>query len=115
MTSLDPVATNPGLYSVLLENDHVRVLEYRDVPAERTTPHDHPDSVMVTLSSFRRRLHADGGVHRDVELAEGQALWLPAQRHAGENIGETATHVLFVELKRPAGQRPPDGGGTLGP
>jgi len=115
MTSLDPVASNPGLYSVLLENELVRVLEYRDAPGERTTPHDHPDSVMVTLSSFRRRLHADGGAQRDVELAEGQALWLPAQRHAGENIGETTTHVLFVELKRPAGQRPPDGGGTLGP
>jgi hypothetical protein len=25
--------------------------------------------------------------------------WLPAQTHAGENIGITGTHVLFVELK----------------
>jgi hypothetical protein len=24
---------------------------------------------------------------------------LPAQRHSGENIGDTETHVLFVELK----------------
>jgi hypothetical protein len=24
---------------------------------------------------------------------------LPAQVHAGENIGTTGTHVLFVELK----------------
>ncbi|RZU30647.1 hypothetical protein [Blastococcus saxobsidens] len=24
--------------------------------------------------------------------------WLPAQRHSGENIGDTDTHVLFVEL-----------------
>ena len=26
--------------------------------------------------------------------------WLPAQQHAGENIGNTETHVLFVELKQ---------------
>jgi hypothetical protein len=27
---------------------------------------------------------------------------LPAQQHHGENIGDTPTHVLFVELKQDA-------------
>ena len=27
------------------------------------------------------------------------ASWLPAQEHAGHNIGDTPTHVIFVELK----------------
>jgi hypothetical protein len=53
---------------------------------------------MHTLSSFRRRLHSDDA-HRDVEMPAGLTGWLPAQRHAGENIGDTETHVLFVELK----------------
>jgi hypothetical protein len=53
---------------------------------------------MYTLSSFRRRLHA-GDAHRDVDMAAGLTGWLPAQQHAGENIGDTPTHVLFVELK----------------
>src|SRR6478672_6992554 len=96
--SLDPVETNPDHYAVVFENDRVRVLEYRDRPGERTTPHEHPDSVMYTLSSFRRRLH-QGEVHRDVEMPAGLTGWLPAQQHAGENIGDTHTHVLFVELK----------------
>lgn len=95
---LDPVATNPDLYKVVFENDRVRVLEYTDAPGDRTTPHEHPDSVMYTLSSFRRRLLTDGG-QRDVEIADGTAAWLPAQRHAGHNIGDTPTHVIFVELK----------------
>ena len=96
--SLDPVETNPDHYRVVFENERVRVLEYTDTPGARTTPHRHPDSVMYTLSSFRRRLHA-GDQHRDVEMAAGFTGWLPAQEHAGENIGETETHVLFVELK----------------
>ena len=96
--SLDPVETNPAHYRVVFENERVRVLEYTDVPGDRTTPHQHPDSVMVTLSGFRRRLHADEG-HRDVELPAGLSGWLPAQRHAGENIGDSPTHVIFVELK----------------
>jgi hypothetical protein len=96
----DPVETNPGLYHVVMENERVRVLEYQDRPGERTTPHRHPDSVMLTLSSFRRRLIA-GDRSTDVELASGSTRWLAAQEHAGENIGETETHVIFVELKEP--------------
>ena len=94
----DPAITNADAYRVILENDRVRVLEYRDEPGHRTTQHRHPDSVMVTLSSFRRRLVA-GGNEVEVELASGTVRWLSAQEHAGENIGETATHALFIEAQ----------------
>jgi quercetin dioxygenase-like cupin family protein len=94
----DPICTDPDKYQVIFENERVRVLEYHDRPGDQTTPHRHPDSVMVTLSGFRRRLHADLGA-RDVALEAGRAHWLPAQVHAGENTGTTPTHVLFVELK----------------
>src|SRR3954468_6518081 len=67
-------------------------------PGDRTTPHAHPDSVMITLSSYRRRLQA-GDRQRDVDLTEAASHWLPAQQHAGENIGDTPTHAVFVELK----------------
>lgn len=95
---MDPAVTNPDVYRVVFENERVRVLEYLDEPGHRTTPHRHPDSVMHTLSSFRRRLLADGQ-QREVDMPAGLTGWLPAQEHAGENIGDTPTHVLFVELK----------------
>jgi len=95
---LDPTATDPGKYTVVFENERVRVLEYTDLPGNRTSPHQHPDSVMVTLTSFRRRL-IRGEMQRDVEQAAGRASWLPAQQHAGQNIGDTPTHAIFVELK----------------
>ncbi len=100
--NLDPAVTNPGLYKVILENERVRVLEYTDSPGDATTPHDHPDSVMVTLSGFERRL-AVGGQERTVQLPAGMTGWLPAQRHSGENIGTTQTHVIFIELKDSTG------------
>lgn len=109
----DPVITNPDLYRVVMENERVRVLEYRDGPGDRTTPHSHPDSVMITLSSFRRRL-SSGGRTAEVELAERTVRWLDAQEHVGENIGDTETRVVFVELKEAA----PSTGttqGALGP
>ena len=100
--SLDPAVSNPEHYTVVFENERVRVLEYTDRPGDRTTPHEHPDSVMYTLSSFRRRLH-HGGTTRDVDIPAGGVFWVPAQQHAGENIGTTDTHSIFVELKEPAG------------
>jgi beta-alanine degradation protein BauB len=109
--SLDPAISNPEHYTIIFENDRVRVLEYIDAPGDRTTPHQHPDSVMYTLSSFRRRL-VSGDAGREVELAAGTVGWLPAQEHHGENIGDTPTHVIFVELKEPGAA---NGFGPLGP
>jgi quercetin dioxygenase-like cupin family protein len=112
--NLDPVASNPEHYRVVFENDRVRVLEYTDQPGDQTTPHAHPDSVMYTLSSFRRRL-VSGDNQRDVALEAGTTGWLPAQEHHGENIGDTPTHVIFVELKEPASGGLGDGDGEIGP
>ena len=108
--SLDPCITNPDHYKVVFENDRVRVLEYKDKPGDRTTPHEHPDSVMYTRSSFKRRLYA-GDEQREVDMKEGLVGWLPAQQHSGHNIGSTDTHVIFVELKEGATART----GALGP
>jgi beta-alanine degradation protein BauB len=108
----DPIATNPELYRVVLENDRVRVLEYLDAPGDRTLPHTHPDSVMVTLGSFQRRLWT-GDREVELELPAFQARWLDAQEHAGMNIGDTPTHSIFVELKEPAPAR--SGPAVLGP
>jgi beta-alanine degradation protein BauB len=109
---LDPVSTNPDAYRVLFENERVRVLEYTDTPGHRTTPHRHPDSVMVSLSSFRRRLGTDGR-EVEVEIPFGVARWVGAQEHYGENVGDTASHSVFVELKDAAPLAAP--GSTLGP
>ena len=110
----DPTSTDPNKYKVVFENDRVRVLEYRDEPGQTTSPHRHPDSVMYTLSTFERRLVAESGESREVSLSAGEVRWLDAQTHSGENIGESPTHVLFVELKEDAspGTRPET---SLGP
>lgn len=103
--SKDPAATNPANYKVIFENEHVRVLDYKDTPGVKTTPHYHPDSVMYTLSSFDRKLTI-GDKEIEVHKSAGEVNWLPAQEHVGENIGNTDTHVIFVELKDPAATNP---------
>jgi quercetin dioxygenase-like cupin family protein len=109
----DPTATDPDKYVVIFENERVRVLGYKDEPGQRTSPHDHPDSVMVTLSAFDRRMEAASGESREVRLEPGEVRWLDAQTHAGENTGTTPTHVIFVELKE--GASAPGETPSLGP
>ena len=111
----DPTSTDPDKYNVIFENDRVRVLEYRDEPGQATSPHEHPDSLMYTLSSFDRRLVAGNGASRDVSLDAGEVRWLDAQTHSGENIGQTPTHVLFVELKQERSHKADLPDSTLGP
>ena len=108
----DPTITDPDKYRVVFENDRVRVLEYRDEPGQKTSPHTHPDSVVHILSSFRRRFIGAGGQTRDAALSEGRTLWIDAQTHSGENIGDTPSHALFVELKD---STKPASGTALGP
>ena len=98
-TSRDPVVTDGDKYKVVMENERVRVLEYRDSPGQRTSPHYHPDYVLCAVSSFKRRLTLSGGREAVVEVKAGQVAWGKAQSHIGENIGDTDTHVIIVELK----------------
>ncbi len=109
----DPTETDPDKYRVVFENDRVRVLEYRDRPGDRTSPHRHPDSVMYTLSSFERRL-IHNGQHRDVRVDAGHVGWLAAQEHSAKNMGGTETHVISADPKEPPAA-PADSSAELGP
>lgn len=95
----DPVETDGDKYSVVLENERVRVLRYHDKPGDRTLQHAHPDYVMSADSSFKRRLTFPDGRKQEVDVKAGSIVWVKAHIHIGENIGDTNTDVLLVELK----------------
>ena len=97
--SRDPVVTDGDKYKVMMENERVRVLEYRDSPGQRTSPHYHPDYVLCALSSFKRKLTLSDGRGGVREVRAGEIVWGKAQSHIGENVGNTDTHVIIVELK----------------
>ena len=98
-TSRDPVVTDGDKYIVIIENERVRVLEYRDSPGQRTSPHYHPDYVMCAISSFKRKLTLSDGRGGVREVRAGEVVWGKAQSHIGENVGDADTHVIIVELK----------------
>lgn len=95
----DPLQTDPDKYTLVLENERVRVLRYHDTPGTRTQQHAHPDLVLHALSAFKRRLTLADGRTVEKELKAGETIYLPAQVHIGENVGTTDTDALLTELK----------------
>ena len=95
----DPIKTDGDNYRVILENDRVRVLEHRDKPGEKTRQHQHPAFVLYAISAFKRMITLPDGKVIMREFKAGDMLYSDAQTHVGENIGQTETHVIVVELK----------------
>jgi quercetin dioxygenase-like cupin family protein len=95
----DAVKSNPKVYHVVLENDRVRVLHVSVPAGAKTTMHEHPDNVIIALSSAKVRFTGADGKSMDAALAADQAMWSPAEKHSGENVGGGAAEVILVELK----------------
>ncbi len=95
----DPAVTDRDHYTVMFENDRVRVLEYRDRPGDKTHEHSHPAFVLYAVGPFERRITLSDGKTLDRTFKGGEVMFSEAQTHIGENVGSTPTHVIMVELK----------------
>lgn len=96
----NPVDTDGDKYKIVLENAEVRVLEYRDKPGDITHEHRHPAFTLYAVSPFKRKIRLPDGKVLMREFKAGDVMYSPAQTHVGENVGDTPTHVIMVELKR---------------
>jgi quercetin dioxygenase-like cupin family protein len=100
----DAVKLSPQFYTIRVDNDRVRVLDYRLKPGEREPMHSHVAGVAYVINSAKVRttFYDKNGTlqSQDGELAAGDVHWREnGVVHAVENIGQTEAHALIVELK----------------
>ena len=95
----DAVTVAPHAYKVVLENDRVRVLEFRANPGAKTAMHSHPALVYIALTDGQYRFTVPDGQTMDAELKAGQAMYLDPVEHTTEITGTTEARGLLVELK----------------
>jgi len=95
----DAVQTDGDKYKVIFENDCVRVLDYKDLPGEKTHQHKHPAFILYAFAPFKRSITLPDGKILQRQFKEGDVMWSDSQTHIGTNTGETPTHVVMVELK----------------
>lgn len=97
----DPAAGDPRSYRVVLENDRVRVLEYKSRPGLGVCGHGmhyHPAHVTVSLTGAKLRKTENGKVSL-VDVPPGHIFFAEAETHAAEIIGGAGTRTYIVELK----------------
>ncbi|MDT8321779.1 MAG: cupin domain-containing protein [Xanthomonadales bacterium] len=112
--SIDPVRVSPDMYSVLLENEHVRVVEYRIEPGQKEPWHTHPAKAMYVIEGGRLKITLPDGTSFVADEEAGKAHWMGAVgRHYGENVGDTTVRIVMVEVKAAEGTAPPEDADSL--
>src|SRR4051794_32850957 len=77
----DPVKLSPSMYRVLLENDEVRVLEFRAKPGQAEGVHSHPAMTVYDVSGGRIKLTTPDGKSQVLDGKAGTAVWSPPTTH----------------------------------
>jgi beta-alanine degradation protein BauB len=95
----DAVTVAPHLYTVVLENERVRVLAVRGKPGDKTERHAHPAYLAIAITDGKFRFTRPDGQAVDVEFKAGQAIYQNPVEHTTEITGTTEAHVILVELK----------------
>ena len=98
----DPVKVDPKHYTVVFENDAVRVLRIHYPPGEKSVMHSHPDCVAVFLEDEKAKMTYLDATSEEMTGKKGEAVFTKAGVHLPENIGTGPLDVVLVELKKPA-------------
>ena len=96
----DPTEVDSTHYSVIFENDQVRVVRINYGPSEKSVMHYHPDGVVIYLNDSQAQFTLPDGSVMDAGGKAGDVVWAPAGKHLPENLSETdEINVIIVELK----------------
>lgn len=86
-------------YSVLWENEYVRIVEHRMQPGDIEPMHTHPEMLAYILEDSALSITEADGTISELQLTAGDFQHLPTWTHSIENSGNSDLHTLLVELK----------------
>ena len=98
----DAVKVDPKHYTVVTENDQVRILRVHYGPHEKSVMHSHPATAAVFLTDSKGQFTYPDGKTKAFDLKAGDAGYETANTHLPENTGDKAMDLIVVELKGPA-------------
>lgn len=96
--SKDATIVDGDVHHVVMENEHVRVMEVRAGLGHKSPMHTHPPLVAVSVGSSRVKLTGPDGTSQIVDLRPGMILWMDNPEHSWEMMGGDH-HVVAVEVK----------------
>lgn len=103
LSAQDAVKVDPKHYTVVSENDQVRILKVHYGAHEKSVMHSHPASVAVFLTDSTIHFTLPEGKTMDSKVKVGEAIYTSAQTHLPEDQGDKPFELILVELKGKAG------------
>lgn len=95
----DPVVADPAHYSVVFENDQVRVLRIRYGPNEQSVMHSHSAGVAVYLDDINGEFTLPDGTLVHAQGKAREAVWTEAGAHQPRNMTDQPFELIQIELK----------------
>ena len=95
----DAVKVDPKHYTVVSENDKVRIVKVHYGPGEKSVMHSHPNLVAVFLNDSKGQFTFPDGKKQDISAKAGDAQYEDAVTHLPENTGDNGMDIILVELK----------------
>jgi hypothetical protein len=99
----DPLKVDPKHYTLVSENDQVRILKIHYGPHEKSVMHSHPATVVVFMSDSNGKFTFPDGKTEVFTTKSGEAMYGPAGTHLPENTGDKPLDGILVELKGKSG------------
>ena len=99
LSAQDAVKVDPKHYSVVSENDQVRILKVHYGPHEKSVMHSHPNTVAVFLTDANVQFTFPDGKKETHAPKAGDSQYGEAATHLPENTGDKAMDVIVIELK----------------
>jgi quercetin dioxygenase-like cupin family protein len=100
VSAQDAVKADPKHYTVVSENDQVRILKVHYGPHEKSVMHSHPASVAVFLTDSTGQFTLPDGEKEPLSVKAGEAMFTPAGTHLPENTSDKGMDLILVELKK---------------
>jgi len=96
----DVLKVSPSTNKVLVDNQHVRILESTFKPGTKEPMHTHPAGwYYVTKAGTLKVTYASGKVEMWTPKV-GEQAWMDGEEaHTAENVGKTTLQYLMVEVK----------------
>ena len=95
----DPIKVAPSHYKLDFENDRVQVVSVHYGPHEKSSLHEHPGGVVVSLTAAHLLFTDEYGKTREVHSKAGEVRWYPPTKHRVENLGDTTYDGVYIGVK----------------
>jgi quercetin dioxygenase-like cupin family protein len=95
----DPTKVEPKHYKLDFENERVQVVSVHYGPREKSSLHEHPGGVVVSLSEGHLRFTDEAGKTREVYAKPGEVRWYAPFKHRVENLSDTTYDAVYIGVK----------------